>query len=162
MDSDWEALFAVAADREIWALHPAHDRWQAEVFRGYFEEAMAQGSGFVIIDKNGGDVIGSSRYGFDRSAPNEVEIGWTFLARAYWGGETNRRIERLMVAHALRHFDQVIFLVGKHNHRSRRAMEKIGGILTDRTYTADVTGARVTHVIYAIDRENFASGPLMV
>lgn len=158
---DWQAMFAAASDPLIWALHPAHDRWQESVFRGYFEEALAQGSALAVVDKASGAIIGSSRYGFDRSAPGEVEIGWTFLTRAYWGTEINRRMKRLMLAHALQHFDQAIFLVGEYNHRSRRAMEKIGGRLTDRFHTAEVAGARVRHVIYAIDRQNFAAGPLL-
>lgn len=158
--SDWEPLFLVASDPLIWALHPAHDRWQMTVFRGYFDEALAQDSAFVIIDKASGDIIGSSRYGVERAGPGEAEIGWTFLARAYWGGETNRRMKRLMLAHALQHFDRVIFLVGQDNLRSRRAMEKIGGRLTERTFTAGVSEALVTHVIYAIDRQGFENGPL--
>lgn len=157
---DWEPLFLVASDPLIWALHPAHDRWQMTVFRGYFNEALAQDSAFVIIDKASGDIIGSSRYGFERAGPGEAEIGWTFLARAYWGGETNRRMKRLMLAHALQHFDRVIFLVGQDNLRSRRAMEKIGGRLTERLFRSELKGAVVTHVIYAIDRQGFENGPL--
>jgi hypothetical protein len=37
---DWHALFAVASDPAIWALHPAHDRWQEPVFRAFFEEGL--------------------------------------------------------------------------------------------------------------------------
>ena len=37
---DWDALYAVASDPQIWALHPAHDRWQEPVFRVFFAEAL--------------------------------------------------------------------------------------------------------------------------
>src|SRR5262249_33594756 len=40
---DWEGLFAAAADPMIWELHPAHDRYKEEVFREYFQEALASG-----------------------------------------------------------------------------------------------------------------------
>lgn len=69
-------------------------------------------------------------------------------------------MKRLMVGHALEHFNRVIFLVGQHNLRSRRAMEKIGGMLIDRCHETKVAGVSVRHVIYGIDRQGFTNGPL--
>ena len=40
---DWDALYAVASDRELWALHPSHDRYQEPVFREFFADALANG-----------------------------------------------------------------------------------------------------------------------
>ncbi len=155
---DWDALFAVASDREIWAVHPAHDRWQEPVFRQYFADALAGGGAFAIIDKQSGAVIGSSRYGPPER--DEIEIGWTFLARAYWGGGFNAEMKRLMLAHALAHVDRAIFKVGADNVISRKAMQHIGGRLTDRTFERELCGVIVPHVIFEITRESFASGPL--
>jgi RimJ/RimL family protein N-acetyltransferase len=67
-----------------------------------------------------------------------------------------------MIGYALTQFDRVIFLVGETNLRSRRAMEKIGGLLTNREHFAENAGTMVRHVIYTIDRASFASGPLAV
>ncbi len=61
-----------------------------------------------------------------------------------------------MLTHAFEFVERVIFMVGEGNLRSRRAMEKIGGRLIERTYTADAPGSTL-HVIYAIDRADFAS-----
>lgn len=157
---DWDALFAVAADPAIWALHPAHDRWREPVFRAFFAEALASGAALVALDPGTGAVIGSSRFDTGRAGPGEVEIGWTFLARSHWGGATNGAIKALMVGHALTGFDRVIFLIGETNLRSRRAIEKIGAILTDRIDEAEMAGVPVRHVVYAIDRAGFAAGPL--
>ena len=157
---DWEALYAVASDPLIWALHPAYDRWQEKVFRRFFADAMASGGDLVAIDPTTNELIGSSRFDPSRAQPGEIEIGWTFLARSYWGGPTNAAIKSLMVGHALAHFDRVIFIVGEANVRSRRAMEKIGGQLTNREHHAEMAGSMVRHVIYTIDRAGFASGPL--
>lgn len=149
--ADWDALFAVASDPLIWEVHPAHDRWQEPSFRRFFADAMASGGCLIIRDNTSGAVIGSSRYDRARVEPGEVEIGWTFLARAYWGGGTNREIKRLMIAHALRCFDAAVFYVGKGNVRSRRAMEKIGGtLLPGRTPVFDMAGVASPHVVYAI------------
>ncbi len=158
---DWDALFAVAADREIWAIHPAHDRWQEPVFREFMADALAQGGAVAIINRTTGAIIGSSRWqGHDPADGGEVEIGWTFLAREYWGGGYNAELKQMMVAHALRFVERVVFNVGADNLRSRRAMEKIGGRLTGREHIAIRAGIPVEHVVYEIDRESFAAGPL--
>jgi len=125
---DFDALFAVAADPLIWEQHPEPTRYQEPVFRSYFQGAIDSGGAFLISDAADGRVIGSSRYdGFDPVA-REVEIGWTFLARSHWGGRYNADLKRLMLDHAFRFVDRVIFIVGVGNLRSQRAVEKIGAV----------------------------------
>lgn len=154
---DFDALFAVASDPLIWEVHPAHDRWQEPVFRRFFADGLASGGMLVAIDRASGAVIGSSRYDSERAEPGEVEIGWTFLARSHWGGRYNGEMKRLMLNHAFGSVDRAIFLIGDTNIRSRRAIEKIGGRLTDRVHRAEMAGAPVVHVIYAIDRPGSGS-----
>ena len=125
---DFDALFAVAADPLIWEQHPARDRYQPDVFRAFFDEAMASGGALIATDANDGQVIGGSRYhGYDPEL-SEIEIGWTFLARAYWGGKYNGEMKELMLRHAFTFVDRVIFLIGPENYRSQRAVEKIGAV----------------------------------
>jgi RimJ/RimL family protein N-acetyltransferase len=129
---DWEGLFAVASDPLIWEQHPAWDRYREAVFREFFREALETGSAFVVIDRKTGEMIGSSRYfGIDRSE-SVVEIGWTFLARAYWGGNYNGELKRLMLDHAFRFVERVVFVIGVTNFRSQKALEKIGGVRVGR------------------------------
>jgi RimJ/RimL family protein N-acetyltransferase len=125
---DFDALFAVAADPLIWEQHPARDRYQPEVFRAFFDEAMASGGALIATDSRDGQVIGGSRYHGYNAVESEIEIGWTFLARAYWGGKYNREMKELMLRHAFAFVDRVIFLIGPENYRSQRAVEKIGAI----------------------------------
>src|SRR5436190_23737892 len=109
---DWEGLFAVASDPLIWEQHPAWDRWREEVFREFFREALETGSAFVVIDRKTGRIIASSRYfGFD-ARESSVEIGWTLLARAYWGGDYNGELKRLMLDQAFRFVERVLFVIG--------------------------------------------------
>jgi RimJ/RimL family protein N-acetyltransferase len=125
---DFDELYAIASDPGIWELHPEPDRYKEDVFRGFFQGAMDSGGAFAVIDRASGRIIGSSRYfGYDE-ARSEIEIGWTFLARTYWGGLYNRELKELMLRHAFRFVDSVVFLVGPQNWRSQRAMEKIGGV----------------------------------
>ena len=121
-------LYAVAADPLIWEQHPAKDRYKEEVFKEFFREALESGGALVAVDSEDGRVIGSSRFhGYDEEK-SEVEIGWTFLARSYWGGLYNGEMKRLMLAHAFRFVESVVFLIGQQNYRSQRAVEKIGGV----------------------------------
>ena len=159
---DWDALYAVASDPLVWELHPAHDRWQEPAFRTFFDDALAKGGALAVIDQASGAIIGSSRFqAYDPADGGSVEIGWTFLARSHWGRSTNRELKRLMLAHALQSVARVNFRVGAANLRSRRAMEKIGGHLSDRVEQVEMAGVIVEHVTYEITRESFASGPLM-
>ena len=125
---DWDDLFAVASDPLIWKQHPESDRYKEEVFRIFFKDALESGGAFVVIDKKTEQIIGSTRfYGYD-TKKSEIEIGWTFLARKYWGGRYNRQMKDLLLAHAFQFVENVVFYVGETNVRSQRAMEKIGAI----------------------------------
>jgi RimJ/RimL family protein N-acetyltransferase len=158
---DWDALWAIASDRELWAVHPAHDRWQEPVFRAFFDQALVRGGALVVIDSASGRIIGSSQFqDFDPADGGSVEIGWTFLARAQWGSGANAEMKRLMLTHAFRFVERALFVVGENNVISRRAMQKIGGRLTGETRDMPRGGEMQRHVVYAIDRESFAAGPL--
>jgi N-acetyltransferase len=125
---DFDALYAVASDPLIWEQHPNRDRYQEEIFKEFFREAMESGGALIAIDAKDGRVIGSSRFhGYDE-ANSEIEIGWTFLARSHWGGAYNGEMKKLMLRHAFRFVKSVIFVIGPQNLRSQRAVEKIGGV----------------------------------
>lgn len=160
-DDDRSSLFEVASDPELWALHPAHDRWQRPVFNAMFDEALMHGGALAVFDKTSGRVVGSSQIRPSAKVRGALEIGWTFLARDQWGGATNRELKRLMLAHSLALVERVVFRVGAGNLRSRRAMEKIGGRLMDlREDVVFPDGRKIAHVFYDIDRASFAAGPL--
>jgi N-acetyltransferase len=125
-EDDFSALHAAASDPLIWEQHPESDRWTEPVFRRFFQGAIDSGGAFIAIDKASGRVIGSSRYAELDETRSEIEIGWTFLVRSHWGGAYNAEMKRLMLDHALRFVQRVIFRVGPGNRRSRRALEKIG------------------------------------
>lgn len=56
-------------------------------------------------------------------------IGYTFLIKNCWGGAYNFETKHMLLEHIYQWVDTVYFTVGINNKRSRRAMEKIGGIL---------------------------------
>jgi RimJ/RimL family protein N-acetyltransferase len=149
MPADWDDLFAVASDPFIWEQHPESDRYKEDVFKIFFSDALESGGAFVIVDKSQ-QIIGSTRfYGYDPEK-SEVEIGWTFLARKYWGGRYNRELKQLMLDHAFKFVESVIFYVGENNIRSQKATEKIGAIkdgLVEKVYGNRPPSLNVRYVI---------------
>ena len=123
---DWNPLYAVASDPKIWEQHPISDRYQEEVFRGFFKDAIESGGAMIVLEAACGKVIGSSRFNGYDEGKSEIEIGWTFLAREYWGGVYNKEMKQLMLRHAFQFVQSVIFLIDPENWRSQKAIEKIG------------------------------------
>ena len=152
---DWDELFSVASDPLIWEQHPERDRYKEEVFRVFFKEALASGGAFVVIDKKTQQIIGSTRfYGYDPEK-SEIEIGWTFLARKYWGGRFNAEMKRLLLKHAFKFVQSVVFFVGEDNVRSQKAMEKVGAIkvgTATRAYGNHPPARNVKYVIRKGDK----------
>jgi|SRR6516164_1454683 RimJ/RimL family protein N-acetyltransferase len=127
-EEDYRDLYAVAADPLIWEQHPNKDRNKEEVFKVFFREALECRGALIAIDAKTGRVIGSSRFHGYGNETSEIEIGWTFLARSHWGGTYNKEMKRLMLRHAFRFVNRVIFRIGPQNFRSQRAVEKIGAV----------------------------------
>lgn len=150
VEADFQPLYDVASDPLIWAQHPASDRYREDVFKSFFREAIESGGALVVVDADSGDIIGSSRYHAYAPANRTVEIGWTFLARKYWGGTFNRELKRLMLRHAFRFVDAVLFLIGPENLRSRKAVEKIGA----RCIGSRAAGPGGTSLVYELNRSN--------
>src|SRR5262249_45119086 len=119
------------------------------VFQEFLREALESGGALLVLDRKDGRVIGSSRFHLDK-ARDEIEIGWTFLARSHWGGVYNREMKYLMLRHAFQFVDRLILIVGTTNFRSQRAVEKIGGVRI---------GSRAEHtwenVVFEITAERF-------
>lgn len=162
LEDDWDDLFAIASDPAVWEQHPIHDRWREDVFRTFFADALEQGGALAIIDKAKDQVIGSTRFQHLEDADGgSIEIGWTFIAPRYWGRGINAEVKQLMLTHAFESVARVDFRVGETNYRSRIALENIGAERTRETELAQYQGKRVLHLVYAITRDAFATGPLM-
>jgi RimJ/RimL family protein N-acetyltransferase len=149
---DFDALFAAASDPLIWEQHPESDRYERTVFQRYFDGAIESRGAFAIIERASGRIIGSSRYWNLKPAESEVEIGWTFLERAFWGGRYNAELKALMLAHAFRFVERVVFVVGENNVRSQKAVRKLGAELVASEERAAPDGSMRRNVIFALTR----------
>lgn len=158
---DFEALYAVASDPLIWEQHPSRTRYQRDVFENYFKGAMESGGALLICDRQGGQILGSSRYYDWKDNERQVAIGYTFVARSHWGRNQagincNRQLKTLMLDHAFQFADAVLFHVGASNMRSRMAMQKLGATLIGEEAIAYYGEAANQNVIFKIDRADWA------
>jgi RimJ/RimL family protein N-acetyltransferase len=163
---DFEALFAAASDRLIWEQHPESDRYTREVFQKYFDGAIGSRGAFAIIERKAGRIIGSSRYvnvvaaAVTGGSPiREVEIGWTFLERAFWGGRYNRELKKLMLDHVFRFVDRVVFVVGENNLRSQKALQKIGARFLRKSDALEPDGS--ARLVFAIEKAGYVDGGIL-
>lgn len=92
-------MLAVSSDPLIWAQHPNPDRWQREVFRTFFDGALASGGAFMIRSKARGNAIGSSRFYDHDAAASEIKIGYQCI----WDQNPARRNSQYIRYHYRRH-----------------------------------------------------------
>jgi len=159
-ESDWEGMFEVASNPEVWAGHVKRDRYKEDIFRPYFESAISSQSALTIICNETKRIIGTSRYQDYKPDQGEIEIGWTFIAHEYWGGRYNAEVKALMLDYIFGILECVVFWVARENIRSRKAMEKIGGALRPGNFSKTENGRHIPYVIYEIRKQNFPSGSL--
>lgn len=152
---DFDALFAAASDPQIWEQHPESDRYQRKVFQRFFDGALESKGAFAIIERKSDRIIGSSRYCNLDLANREVEVGWTFLEREFWGGTYNCELKRLMLEHAFRFVDRVVFVVGEDNIRSQKALAKIGASFLKKAQLPAADGIVRTNVVFVIAAKSY-------
>ncbi|TCS33713.1 RimJ/RimL family protein N-acetyltransferase [Paucimonas lemoignei] len=157
--SDYESLYQVASDPLIWEQHPSRTRYLRSEFDPWFQLAVKSRSALIVIDRNSGSVIGTSRYYNWNKEKKEVAIGYTFIARAYWGGPTNAELKKLMLNFAFQTVDRVWFHVAVTNTRSRKAVEKIGGVFS-HTGIENLSGGAQEYAFYRIDRPGVNHEPI--
>ncbi len=126
-EEDFENLYKIGSDPLIWEMHPAKDRYQESVFKIFFSDAILSKGAFAVIDKMTDEIIGSTRFHTISESKNAIEIGWTFLARKYWGGVYNKSMKCLMMGYAFNFVENIVFYIGENNIRSRKALVKLGG-----------------------------------
>ncbi len=152
--TDFEQLFAVASDPKIWEQHPNKDRYKREVFENFFQGAMESGGAFKIIEKNTGEMAGSTRFYDYNADDNSIFIGYTFYATKFWGSKLNPQVKKLMLDYIFQFADKVNFHVGKDNIRSQKAMEKLGAKKMDELNVAYFGEPEKLNVVFGISKND--------
>lgn len=151
-ESDFELLYNIASDPLLWEQHPNKDRYKREVFATFFKGAIESKGAFLVSDVRTGEAIGSSRYYDVNEDAKSVFIGYTFIARSHWGKGYNPALKSLMLEHAFKFAERVMFHVGAVNIRSQKAMEKLGAI-KEREQTVEYYGEQPRlNYVYHLDK----------
>lgn len=129
---DAEALLAAAADGSLWQLTttvvPSPDtvhEWIDTALQGRAAGTMEP---FVTVVKDGDRVVGSTRMWKIDRLNRRLEIGATWLARAWQRSFVNTEAKYLMLRHAFEQLDcvRVQFTTDESNHASRDAILRLG------------------------------------
>ncbi|HEY6976578.1 MAG TPA: GNAT family N-acetyltransferase [Chitinophagaceae bacterium] len=153
-ESDFERLYQVASDPLIWEQHPQKDRYKKEVFQLFFHGAVSSKSSFLVFEKSTNKLIGSTRYYDYDPLRSKIAIGFTFLAREYWGGQYNKAMKMLLLDYAFQNVESVRFHIGATNIRSQKAILKIGAKKISEM-NLDLNGIKLLHFEYEIKRQDW-------
>jgi RimJ/RimL family protein N-acetyltransferase len=149
---DFEALYKAAGDPLLWEQHPEPLRYRRDVFQKFFDGAIESKGAFAVMERTSGRMIGSSRYYDYSPAQREVKIGYTFVGREFWGGGYNPEMKKLMLDHAFRHVDRVLFEIGETNIRSQTAIQRVGATLIGKAELPGLDGAMRKMLVFEIRR----------
>ena len=153
-ENHFEALYTVASDALIWQQHPNPNRYQKDVFHTYFLGAIQSNGAFLILDSQTKEVIGSTRFYNYNKEKSQVLIGYTFIARKYWGTKYNQVIKKLMINYAFQYVNTIIFHIGANNIRSQKAIEKLGASKIDEFLVEYFGEEPKLNYIYQINNED--------
>ena len=130
----FEELYSAASDKELWNLIPL-EGWKKEVFNEVYKRALTDRElgrqyPFVIFHKEKQKLIGSTRFFEIYPADRKLEIGWTWIEKEFWGTTVNFECKLLLMTFCFEVLktNRVQLKTKDNNFRSRKAIEKIGGV----------------------------------
>lgn len=152
------ALGEACADGALWNLWytsvPAPDRVQAWIETALAQHDEGRALPFVVRERAGGAIVGSTRYCNVDATHRRVEIGHTWYAKRVQRTGVNSECKLLLLRHAFEALDciAVEFRTSTFNHASQRAIERLGakrdGVLRSHVRHAD--GTLRDTVVYSI------------
>lgn len=160
----FEALLGVSGDPEIWRFMSFGQLSTPERLRGWIESIQhepEQGLGlpFAIVQRESGQVCGSTSLYQVNPQHRRLELGRTWLGRAFWRTAVNTESKYLLLCHAFEGLgaNRVEIKTNSQNFRSQRAIERLGatreGLL--RSYSVWSDGSVRDTVMYSIIRSEW-------
>lgn len=157
-----EQLFEAGSDPSLWLWTTNIIENKADM-KVYIETALDEfrrgvSLPFVTIEKSGGKVIGSTRFGNIDAKNRKVEIGWTWINPQWQRTFVNTEAKLLMMTHAFEVWNcvRVEFKTDVLNEKSQNALMRIGaqkeGVLRRHIIT-DAGRARDTVYFSILDSE---------
>lgn len=157
-EEDFEPLAVLTTDPSMW-IYFTSDLSDREVLRKWIDDAILQSGNktrlpFAVIDKKSNKIAGSTSLGNISNHDKRVEIGWTWLGKAFQGTGINDQIKYLMINYCFEKldFERVEFKTDVLNIPARKALSRIGmteeGIL--RSHTLMTHNRRRDTIYYSV------------
>lgn len=157
-----DGLLEAAADGELWNLWftsvPSVSTIDAYLKTASDERDRGESLPFVVVDKESGKILGSTRFCNVVPTHRRLEIGYTWYAKSTQRTGVNTECKLLLLSYAFEKLDciAVEFRTNWHNHRSRAAILRLGakqdGVLRNHQIQRDGV-LRDTVVFSIIDQE---------
>jgi RimJ/RimL family protein N-acetyltransferase len=162
--TDFEALKAVAFDAELWkyTLTRGDDAVSLAAYIRQAVEARERGLRypFAIIDRQTGELAGSTSYYNDAEADLRLSIGYTWVGTKFQRTGLNRACKHLLLSHAFcqLRYERVELETDSRNYKSRTAMARMGATEegTLRSHRITQGGLRRDTVIFSIVRSEWS------
>ncbi len=160
MVSDRDEYRKIAFDKNIWTYFPIAIN-NEEDLENFILSAINDRQNktrvtFTSIDKNSGDIAGSSSLGNFSFRDKRVEIGWTWLAPQFQRTGINRSNKFLLMQYAFEmlEMERVEFKTDFLNEKARKGLKGIGAIEegTLRSHTLMQFGRRRDTIYYSVLR----------
>lgn len=158
--ADQPQLAQIAYDDSIWRYFVTTVRSDADleayVQAAVDDRAAGRRAVFAVIDRASGRVAGSMAYGNLAPADGRLEIGWSWLGKAFQGSGLNRAAKLLLLDHAFDGLgcERVEFKTDVLNTQARQGLLGIGaqpeGVL--RSYNVMPGGRRRDAIYFSILR----------
>ena len=161
------SLLPIAMEENLVQYSPS-DISRPESLRAYIAKAIgdrAKGDSipYAVFDIRKASYAGCTRYMKIDRKNKILEIGSTWIGRAFQGTGLNTAMKQLMLAHAFDEmgFEKVEFRIDERNIRSRKAVEKLGavleGVLRENVFLLD--GFKRNTCCYGILKKEWGSIP---
>jgi len=132
---NYKKLIPIGAQDKLVQYSPS-DIYTSDSLKNYVEISLDQKTRrismpFIIYDKLKQQYAGSTRYMNINWKHKVLEIGSTWIGMEFQGSGINTHLKHLMINHAFEkmNFEKIEFRIDERNIRSRKAVEKLGGVL---------------------------------
>ncbi len=129
----FDELIGLSHEEIIWTYMPVNGTDNEKLRAALNEALLKRDKGeqypFVVINKDTGKVMGSTRYLHINAEHRNLEIGYTWYLPEYWGKGYNEECKYLLLKYCFEELKtiRVQIITSSKNLRSQKAIERIGG-----------------------------------
>lgn len=157
-EEDFDAFLPLTRSKDTWKHFP-QDLYDEQELRKWVSAALSERAAslrvpFTVIDKDTGEICGSTSYGNISLYDQRLEIGWSWLGPEFTGTGVNRNAKFALLSYAFEvmKMERVEVKTDILNERAKAALIKVGmipeGVL--RSHTLMHSGRRRDTLYFSI------------